>query len=329
MGTTHDTQVTKELSHYKENTHLLNDYHHKQQARRAIRNCTIAEELEEFSKAMWGTDWNELRTLSQIHKQKLEKLPIDYTPTHNFFDYDTFKDESIDFEEWAQLYSETTVTELEKYRVYAQTDVGMMKPEEYRIFSIMCYYKTGNRDYIVEAYDLNNRGRGFTVTEQKAEIANVLDSLDPIIGSLICGYVNKITTNKTDSSTEYGTAKNYGQWLNIVKHTYSGSNTVAHEFGHAIQYAYGINCDSSIDEREDNEETDYTLEKTYFEFAHEFQDEIEDMWEQYIDNELTPVRTYQEKNFNEFFACAFEYWVDNNEPYSYTRFFDKHLINLS
>lgn len=304
-------------------------YHQeKERFRSLVSNCYDADVLEDVRRRLWGTNYNELRLHAEIHRQKAERLSQEYSPSFDILEYNTLTSENPDFDEWRAVFESTTVPELKDLAIHVQSEEGIINCERYRILHGMIFYKTGNAELFVDAYDLDNRGAGMSVKKQKERLASTFEKLDPILGSLLFGFIRKITTNSTDSSGSYGSAKNDGRWLNIISDTRAGGvSTVAHEVGHSIQYAFGINCNSSIDNRDAETDSmkDYSVEQTETEYAEQFQEEILYLWDEFIDGVVGEVRSYQNKNFNEFFACAFEYWAQEEESIEYTAFFNKHI----
>lgn len=298
--------------------------------RTAIIESFNADLLEEVRKSLWGANHgaDDLRTLAEVHRQKAERLDKNYTPQFEFKKFNTMTTNTVDIESWETVYNSLTVKELLDGAVHIQAEQNTKKPDRYRILLGFAFYKTLDEQYLIDAFDLDNRGAGLSVDEQASRVSDTLTTLAPVVGGLLCGFINKVTTNASASSNSYGSAKNDGRWLNILSDRYAGGvSTVAHEIGHAIQYAFGINCNSNIDNRDATSEfeKDFSVQVSEREPFDDFQQEIKYLWEQYTDNDLEEVREYQEKNFNEFFACAFEYWAADTAPIEYEVFFNKHL----
>lgn len=313
-----DAELEQEFLYYQE----------KERFRSLVRECYDEEVLADVRRRLWGTNYNELRLHAEVHRQKAERLTDEYTPEYEVQSFDTLTNEYPAFDEWRTVFESTTVAELKDLAVYIQAEEEIINCEKYRILQGMVFYKTGDEETFVDAYDLDNRGAGMSVDKQKDRLANTFEQLDPILGSLLFGFIRKITTNATDSSGSFGSAKNDGRWINIISDTRAGGvSTVAHEVGHSIQYAFGVNCNSNIDNRDADTDLmkDFSVEQTETEFAKQFQDEILYLWDEFIDGVVDEVRSYQNKNFNEFFACAFEYWANDKENVEYTAFFNKHV----
>lgn len=282
--------------------------------------------IDAVRRKLWGHNAEPLRDYATAQECRVRELTPEYTPPLPITEYNTFTTGDVSFESW-QPVLELPIDELKKLRVHYRATHG--PASEYgRICDGFLYYNTGNLSYFEDAFNLDNRGDSYlTVTQQKQRLAKVFDEINPIIGSLLFGYIKRVSTNSSDSDSRYGSAKDNARWLNIISDTKAGGvSTVAHEVGHAIQYAFGISSPSDIDNRDCDDETekDYTVEVDE-NGVKEFQTDIEYLWDCFIDDSIETVRDYQQKNFNEFFACAFEYWWAGEATQSYNAFFTKHL----
>lgn len=300
---------------------------------RSIESCTDPELLAKVRKSLWGTEHEYLRSVADFHRQQVERVGRNYDFNYQYNSFGTFTDTEIDFTAWKEVYSTLTPSELVDAAVVTQANKNIDSPELYRILKGFAFLKTNNETHLIDAFNLNNRGDGLSKEQQANRIGKTLQEIHPVIAGLLCGYIRKVTTNKTDSSNPYGSAKDESRWLNLLSDTRAGgTSTVAHEIGHAIQYAYNSYCRSSIDNRDADtpSEADYSVSTDYAGYATQFQEDIEYLWDKFQTNDIECVRPYQEKNFNEFFACAFENWATDDvvTPIEYTSFFTKYFQRL-
>lgn len=308
---------------------LLTHTRHQRRVKSLIRDSYNQAHLKYIRTELWGTPYTTIRKNAEIHRQKAKRLRSSYIPPADIKSFTTL-DENGNIQKWKQLFKNATIAELKDLAVYIQAETETKNCAKYRILYGLVFYKNNNNSIFTTIYELNNRGDGLSVLEQENRLSTAFKQLNPIIGSLLLGHIEKITTNSTESSNEYGSAKNYGTWLNFVSDTEAGGiSTVAHEVGHALQYAFGIYCNSSIDNRDADrvQHKNYNIQKNERDNnkINTFQNEMSHLWNLFINEEVSTIRPYQEKNFNEFFACAFEHWVFNEVEEEYTAFFNKYV----
>jgi hypothetical protein len=213
-----------------------------------IQDSWDLSELKEIKRKLWGHGVPELHDFASRHTERAEVLEDGYEPSFSISEDDEPDD-------WEGLFK-LDDGELKKMAVHYNT----RNPKEdrlYRVCKAVLYYKNEDPDYIQEAFSLDERGGShLDLEKQKKFLHKSFSKLDKIVVLKIFFNLEKITTNKTESNNSNGSAKSNGSWLNLISESQAGGvSTTAHEVGHAIHYAFGVHCNSSIDNRESDTES--------------------------------------------------------------------------
>lgn len=174
------------------------------------------------------------------------------------------------------------------------------------------YYDTESDFYIDDVFIIVDKGGSGTKNSIRRGIKQVFDRIDPVYAALLSAWISRIEIKNIGCGGRYG--RNNKKILIDTRMT----NTVCHEVGHALQDLMGVFGIWMKDNREAPEWLRFNmLEKNPIvnknDIQKNFKKRFSQIWDEYDMEVDNSVRSYQNKNINEFFTVGFERWVTNRK----------------
>lgn len=212
-------------------------------------------------------------------------------------------DRSFDYYNWRKAYEMCNSNNL---------NILIDKTEDEKVKNALrayLFYYDSNF-YVDDIFEIQNFNGMSAENSIREGVRETFEVLDPVYAALLSGWISRIEIKDLNCSGRY-VRKN----RKIIIDTYE-KETVYHEIGHALQDIMGVFGIWVYDNREAPEWLRLNmLEKNLMiktnKIQKDFKKRFSQIWDNYGVETDKHIRSYQNKNINEFLTVGFEQWISN------------------